>query len=231
MTCRDLGPAQVVEPYYLTNHPVVGVSWYEALAFTRWLTDQLRNHGHLDSGWVARLPNEPEWEKAARGLDGREVPWVGKITTDRANYDQTGVNTTNAVGCYPAGASPFGVEEMSGNVWEWTDSVYGDLPYPSSGREKDAARGVGLDGCAGAAGRLVRRYRELSAVRCPRQVRSRRSRQLHRVSCVCRPHLPLNSGASGPWHSETVRSTGCSLGAKPQPIIAEGDRVLSRRQV
>ena len=127
------------EPFNLDNHPVVGVSWYEALAFTRWLTAQMQAAGTLPPDRRVHLPNEPEWERAARSTDGRSTPWGGKPDPERSNGEESQIRTTSAVGCFPGGASPApeGVEDLLGNVWEWTRSNHDDLPYPSEQRERE----------------------------------------------------------------------------------------------
>jgi formylglycine-generating enzyme required for sulfatase activity len=170
-------PRKLEEPFALPNHPLVGVSWYEAIAFTRWMTDQLQQRGVLPPTWSMCLPNEPEWEKAARGglqipsrpvicslqeiadiagahgsianpanlpstrqggditlvknpLPARLFAWGDEANAEYANYERTEIRSTSVVGCFPQSASPYGAEEMNGNVWEWTRSLFHPEGYP-----------------------------------------------------------------------------------------------------
>jgi formylglycine-generating enzyme required for sulfatase activity len=155
------GPYNFGEPFTLPNHPVVGITWYEALAFARWLTEQLQRV--IPEGYEVRLASEAEWEKGARGGEQipsepiishgnlqpnsppltenpqpkRLYPWLGDTPDPNcANYYDAHIGTTSAVGCFLGGTSPYGIQDLAGNVWEWTRSLWGkdwekpDFIYP-----------------------------------------------------------------------------------------------------
>lgn len=116
------------------DHPVVGVSWADAQAYCRWLSDQ--------TGRPYRLPTEAEWEKAARGTDGRLYPWGNEWLPGRCNFDS---DDTTSVTAFSEGVSPYGCYDMLGNAQEWTSTLWGSDPkenvfsYPyraSDGREE-----------------------------------------------------------------------------------------------
>ncbi len=125
------------------NHPVTFVRWDDAIAYCRWLTETTGRH--------YTLPSEAEWEKGARGTDGRIFPWGDEWLPNRCNsYDNypqgeyEEKRDTMPVGSYPDGVSPYGLLDMSGNVEEWTRSRWGEhsgkleftYPYnPMDGRE------------------------------------------------------------------------------------------------
>lgn len=110
------------------NRPAVGVSWYEAQAYCRWLDERLHEAGQLTANQQLALPGEALWEKAARGDQGWKWPWGNQWQTGMANTEEVGLNETSPVGLFPGGASPYGVEEVAGNVWEWCSSRWGANP-------------------------------------------------------------------------------------------------------
>jgi formylglycine-generating enzyme required for sulfatase activity len=161
----------------LDNHPMVYVTWYDALEFCQWLTQHWQKQSILSTDQQVTLPSEAEWEKAARGglqilerplaaqlgvappvtlqknpQPQRCYPWSDGADPERANYGDTGIGNTSAVGCFGGGASPYGCLDMAGNVWEWTRSLWGKnwresnfrYPYnPADGREDlEAGRDV-----------------------------------------------------------------------------------------
>ena len=118
----------------VSDHPVVNVSWHDAMAYGRWLTDE--------TGQVYRLPTEAEWEKAARGCDGRTYPWGDTFEKDRCNTWEGGMGRTTPVDSFSDGVSPYGVMDLVGNVWEWCHSLYANYPYRADdGREDPTATG------------------------------------------------------------------------------------------
>ena len=93
--------------------------------------------GHLatEGGKVLSFPSEPEWGKRPRHRSVH-LPWGNESDPDRSNYEDTGIRSISTVGCFPGGASPYGVEDLSGNVWEWTRSRSGNYPYPTDWQEQ-----------------------------------------------------------------------------------------------
>jgi formylglycine-generating enzyme required for sulfatase activity len=115
-------------PWGRGQHPVISVTWYDAVAYCRWLVQE--------TGKPYRLPTEAEWEKGARGTEGRRYPWGAAWDARRCNTKEGGREDTTPVGRYPEGASPYGLLDMAGNVWEWTSSLYWAYPYQADdGRE------------------------------------------------------------------------------------------------
>jgi len=127
-------------PRGLESHPVTNVSWHDAVAYCRWLSEV--------TGKPITLPSEAQWEKAARGdRDRREYPWGDEWDETRCNTKELGLGGTTPVGIFPEGVSPCGCLDMAGNVWEWTVSLWGHwtgekaefqfgYPYdPADGRE------------------------------------------------------------------------------------------------
>jgi formylglycine-generating enzyme required for sulfatase activity len=125
--------------------PMRYLDWYEALAYCEWLDQMLATAPELEGaeaarlvragGWRVSLPSELEWEKAARGgLRGTVFPWGETPDPNHANYGESRVNDTSVAGCFPPNG--FGLQDMIGNVFEWTRSRYDPYPYhPGDGRE------------------------------------------------------------------------------------------------
>jgi formylglycine-generating enzyme required for sulfatase activity len=141
-------PDDYESPFQTPNHPRVGVTWYEAVAFCNWVNatftpEELK----LPERWKVRLPSEAEWERAARHTDGRDFPWDPRGNAEpanRCNCAEAGLRQTSAVGLFPSGKAECGAHDMAGNVWEWTRSLWGrdwqnasfNYPYkPDDGRE------------------------------------------------------------------------------------------------
>lgn len=125
-------------PWNATDHPVVGVSWYETVAYCRWLSET--------TGESISLPTEDQWQYAAQGDDGRTYPWGDEWDCTRCNNS---VKPCQSEGTTPVrqyegiGDSPFGVVDMSGNVWEWCLTTYEDKTNDLDGDAGRVIRGGG----------------------------------------------------------------------------------------
>jgi formylglycine-generating enzyme required for sulfatase activity len=104
------------------SHPVVYVLWEDANAYCKWLTEKTNKN--------YRLPTEAEWEKAARGEDGRVYPWGNEFDPQKVNTRESGIGDTSDVGKFsPAGDSPYGCADVAGNIWEWGSDWFNENEY------------------------------------------------------------------------------------------------------
>ena len=190
-------PEKFGDPFSFSNHPVVGTTWYEMLAFTRWLDQRWHHADILPENWQVALPSEAEWEKAARGgiqipkepliqvvkakiwdakIAGKELqqnpqpqriyPWGDEFDLNKTNNYDTGIGTTSAVGCFANAISPYGLHDLSGNVWEWGRSIKEEYPYPESGKDLAVRENLAAGDNALRVLRGGAFYSNLNSVRC-----------------------------------------------------------------
>ena len=177
------------------SHPVAFVTWPNALAYCRWLEGVLAKTpgavgDRVRAGWRVTLPTEAQWEKAARGGDRRAYPWGDQPRKDRGNFEGTG---TTPVGQFACPECPYGLADMSGNVWEWTSSPYQPYPYDPS----DDRANLDADALWVMRGGHFARSRPASAHHHARRRRPRRPARVHR--------LPRRAGSEVEQENKEIR--------------------------
>ncbi len=136
-------PDEYGDPNFrLANHPRIYVLWYEAMAFCAWLTECYQEVDLIKADEIIRLPQEKEWEIAARGEEGLFYPYGNEFDAGKGNTSETGISQTSAVGIFPDGISWCGAHDLSGNVWEWCLNLYAepDGGLSEAHRHSDARR-------------------------------------------------------------------------------------------
>jgi formylglycine-generating enzyme required for sulfatase activity len=132
--------------------PRTNVTWYEAAAFCQWLSDQTRlNKGipaSFTGSFLITLPTEQQWQRAAQSEDGREYPWGNQFDPAHSNTTESNIGAPTPVTQYPSGASPYGVMDMAGNVWEWCLSEWGTSEINLSSSGERVLRGGAWDNYA-----------------------------------------------------------------------------------
>jgi hypothetical protein len=132
LAVRQKSPGK--QTFAFSNHPRETISWYDAVAYCRWLSKLLQ--------YEVRLPTDAEWEKAARGTDERVYPWGNDLIGGYANIMDTStgmIMQTTAVGIFTQAASPYGILDMAGNVWEWCSSLF---DYPDENALDDVGQRI-----------------------------------------------------------------------------------------
>jgi formylglycine-generating enzyme required for sulfatase activity len=130
--CEDQGVSKPEDDGWgRDRNPVINVSWNDTMTYCRWLTERI--------GFDFKLPTEAQWEKAARGTDGRTYPWGNSSpANNKANFSERGANLSKhstPIGSYPEGSSPFGLLDMAGNVYEWCLDWYSPADSSSSNKK------------------------------------------------------------------------------------------------
>ena len=151
---HQLTPRNKNDPkFVIPNHPVVYVSWHDAMHFCKWINEELdkgpdkggitldglglpATEGGAGEKWRIHLPTEAQWERAARHNDKRFLPWADNDVKlkepleNHCNNRTTGIGGTSAVGLFPSGGAPCGCLDLIGNVWEWCRTRFTDVPLP-----------------------------------------------------------------------------------------------------